>query len=102
MDWSKCCLCQQVTDEDLRNPFSGLPHLVTKHVEKGVYLTLHTNIPKFYALKQMPITCTFDPQRLDDGNGIFETLKLHKASSSYRGVIGIVLLTLKSPQFPYG
>ena len=64
-NWDLCCLCQERTKEVLRTS-SG-----------GGYLTLATNIPEFYNLNSMPIP--FDPKRLDEGDGILQTLEKNKA-----------------------
>ena len=70
-DWSKCCLCQEDTKEDLKCP----PTRYT--LEQNGYKMIGENIPLFHQMNEMPIK--FDPARLDEGNGIEETLKKNNA-----------------------
>ena len=72
-DWSKCCLCQNETKEDIKSPPIGL-HYTYK--DNG-YAMIANNVPLFHAINELPIV--LDPARLDEGNGIEETLKRNKA-----------------------
>lgn len=72
-DWTKCCLCQLDTNEELRCPQNN----PVKRNDGG-YMNLARNIPKFQSLNQLPIG--MDPSRLDEGVGINETLTKNKAS----------------------
>ena len=63
-DWIKCCLCQEDTNEVLKATDDG-------------YTMLARNIPKFQEMKSLPIS--LDIRRIDDGEGIEATLKLHDA-----------------------
>lgn len=71
-DWSKCCLCQEdkVDDELISPPTRYAP------AHDG-YTMIATNIPLFHALQEMPIV--LDPARLDEGEGIEQTLRKNKA-----------------------
>lgn len=71
-DWTRCCLCQLPKKEPLKSPGAN----PSKRGEDG-YRQLSRNIPQFLALNQMPIK--FDPRRLDEGNGIEETLRERNA-----------------------
>ena len=66
-NWTKCCLCQQDTEENL-----VLPKRKLNKTDAG-YSNLAKNIPIFYSLNAMPLG--LDPARLDDGDGIEETLR---------------------------
>lgn len=71
-DWSKCCLCQKETSEALKSPpVHHHPH------EHNGYTMIATNVPLFHAINEFPIA--FDTRRLDDGNGIEETLRNNNA-----------------------
>ena len=63
-DWIKCCLCQEDTNEVLKATDDG-------------YTMLARNIPKFQEMNSLPIP--LDIRRIDDGEGIEATLKLHDA-----------------------
>ena len=67
-DWNKCCLCQIDKDEDLKS----LPTRYEKDRDNDGYVMLARNIPH-----QMPIK--LDPNRLDQGNGIEESLIMNNA-----------------------
>ena len=71
-DWNKCCLCQEdKNDDDLISP-------PTRYTPKhDGYTMIATNIPLFHALNEMPIV--LDPARLDEGEGIEQTLRKNKA-----------------------
>ena len=71
-DWDKCCLCQEHKKEDLRSPHTN----PAKGVDDG-YSHLARNIPRFHSINQLPIK--LNPARLDEGNGIEETLRKNKA-----------------------
>eukprot|EP00918_Siedleckia_nematoides_P076078 GHVU01166423.1.p1 GENE.GHVU01166423.1~~GHVU01166423.1.p1 ORF type:complete len:146 (-),score=20.78 GHVU01166423.1:1358-1795(-) len=71
-DWRKCCLCQEdKDDDDLISP----PTRYTP-IHDG-YNMIATNIPLFHALHEMPIV--LDPARLDEGEGIEQTMRKNKA-----------------------
>ena len=70
-DWSKCCLCQEDTGEDLKSPPKSYSP------QSDGYRNIATNVPLFKALNDLPII--LDPARLDEGGGIEETLKRNKA-----------------------
>ena len=70
-NWTKCCLCQQDTEENL-----VLPKRKLNKTDAG-YSNLARNIPIFYSLNAMPLG--LDPARLDDGDGIEETLRKNDA-----------------------
>lgn len=70
-DWTKCCLCQKVTNELLQCPVKS------KRRDVGVgqgYSTLSTNIK---CLHELPMT--IDLGRLDNGDGMEVTLMENKA-----------------------
>ena len=70
-DWGKCCLCQTKKKwEGLKSPPQG-------SIEQGGYSMLETNIPLFKAINQLP--SIIDPRRLDDGEGVEETLRRNQA-----------------------
>ena len=58
-DWSNCFICQNGTSEKLITPRCG-------------YKTLSNNIPIFQSISALPLY--LNPQRLDDGSGIEQTL----------------------------
>ncbi len=70
-DWSKCCLCQKNSSEELKSPRAQQPQ------QHDGYAMIATNIPLFHAINEMPIV--LDPARLDDGGGIEQTLRRNKA-----------------------
>ena len=71
-DWTKCCLCQEdKTDEDLKSPPTRYS------IENDGYYMIASNIPLFQAINEMPIV--LDPARLDEGDGIEETLRRNHA-----------------------
>ena len=72
-DWNKCCLCQIDKDEDLKSPTTRYE---TDRDNDG-YVMLARNIPLFNGIHQMPIK--LDPNRLDQGNGIEESLRVNNA-----------------------
>ena len=63
-EWTKCFICQTVTDDPLRSPKEG-------------YETLSTNIPKFAALAALPFGLNLE--RINNGNGIEQTLRDNSA-----------------------
>ena len=63
-DWTKCCLCQEDTVEPLKSSDEG-------------YRMLGKNIPLFHEANALPIP--LDIRRLDNGNGIENTLKTKSA-----------------------
>eukprot|EP00795_Rhopilema_esculentum_P008933 gene8933-16565_t len=71
-NWAKCCLCQKDNKEDLKSPASNP---ATR--EKDGYHNIATNVPLFLAINSLPIA--LDPERLDEGNGIEETLRHNNA-----------------------
>ena len=70
-DWSKCCLCQSKTSEELKSP------PVHYSCTSDGYTMIAKNIPLFQELDIMPIV--LNPIRLDDGSGIEETLRKNDA-----------------------
>ena len=72
-DWQKCCLCQTVKGEELKSPPSR--YEVTE--DRDGYAMIARNVPLFKEINQLPII--LDPKRLDDGDGIAETLRKNKA-----------------------
>ncbi len=80
-DWNKCCLCQQdKKDEDLKSPPTRYS------TEQDGYSMIASNLPLFQAINDLPII--LDPARLDEGDGIEKTLKIHHAKyhQSCRGL----------------
>jgi len=71
-NWSKCCLCQQDKNEELKSPSEN----PSKRETDG-YTNIATNIPLFQELNAMPIA--LDPARLNDGDGIEVTLRKNNA-----------------------
>ena len=68
-DWSKCCLCQQEkNNETLISPLSTFQ----RKQDYAGYINIARNVPLFHALNDMPIA--LDPSRLDEGEGIENTL----------------------------
>ena len=72
-DWSKCCLCQIEKEEDLKCP----PTRYESGKDNDGYAMIARNVPLFKATGHMPII--MDPARLDQGEGIAETLRKNKA-----------------------
>ena len=71
-NWAKCCLCQKDKKEDLKSPASNP---ATR--EKDGYHNIATNVPLFLVINSLLIA--LDPERLDEGNGIEETLRDNNA-----------------------
>ena len=70
-DWVKCCLCQtEKTGEGLKSPSPG-------SIEQDGYSMLATHIPLFKTINQLPIL--IDSSRLDEGDGVEETLPRNQA-----------------------
>lgn len=67
-DWSKCCLCQQEKNEDLKSPVTN----PTKRETDG-YTNITTNIYLFVAINALLIV--LDPAQLNEGGGREETLR---------------------------
>ena len=61
-DWSKCCLCQQDTNEELKLP----PKIYV--IGQDGYGNITSNVPHFQAMRAMLIL--FDPASLNEGGGI--------------------------------
>lgn len=72
-DWKKCCLCQTVKEENLKAP----PSRYEVAQDKDGYAMIARNVPLFKEINQLPFI--LDPKRLDDGEGIVETLRKNKA-----------------------
>ncbi|KAK4304447.1 hypothetical protein Pmani_023602 [Petrolisthes manimaculis] len=72
-DWQKCCLCQTIKGEELKSPPSR--YKVTE--DRDGYAMIARNVPLFKEINKSPII--LDPKRLDDGDGITETLRKNKA-----------------------
>ena len=70
--WTKCCLCQQGKEEELKSPHAN----PSKRGEDG-YTALAINVPLFHSLNEMPIN--LDPVRLDEGDGVEVTLRANNA-----------------------
>ena len=70
-DWSKCCLCQQDTKEELKSPPNSY------QPEQDGYTNIATNVPLFKAMNALPIM--LDPARLNEGEGIEQTLRKNNA-----------------------
>ena len=70
--WTKCCLCQQDKEDELKSPHAN----PNKRGEDG-YTALARNVPLFHSLNEMPIN--LDPARLDEGDGIEVTLRANNA-----------------------
>ena len=60
-DWTKCCLCQEDRDEELKSPPTRYA------MEQDGYSMIGKNILMFQSINEMPIK--FDPARLDDSGG---------------------------------
>ena len=69
-DWTKCFLCQQVTDDKLICP-------VDHSYGGGAYKTLANNLPLFAELGLLPSSITLN--RLDNGEGLESTFKTQHA-----------------------
>ena len=72
IDWSKCVLCQMITQEPLQCP--------GEYVQYGSghgYQTLASNLIGFNELQEMPLGV--DMTRLDDGDGLEATFWRRKA-----------------------
>ncbi len=70
-DWSKCFICQEDKIETLVSPSSR------RNLTRSGYETLSKNIPEFSKINDMPIP--LDIRRLDEGDGIEETLLKNQA-----------------------
>ena len=71
-NWDICVLCQVVTDESLQ-----CPHRSTKQSIGSGYASLAEDLLRFQTLQHMPMDINLE--RLDDGDGIESTLKVHRA-----------------------
>ena len=73
-DWRTCCLCQTNNkNEELKSPSI---HYSCSNKCDG-YSMIATNLPLFQTINVLPIV--LDPSRLNDGDGIEDTLKRNKA-----------------------
>ena len=73
IDWKLCVICQLKTNEPLQCPANS------KRSDLGAgYKSLADNIKSFQDLDEIPIK--FDPQKIDDGSGIENSLFQNKAS----------------------
>jgi hypothetical protein len=68
-DWQKCCLCQSEKGEELKSP----PSRYEASEDRDGYVMIARNVPLFKEINKLPIL--LDPRRLDEGNGIEETLR---------------------------
>ncbi|CAC5407959.1 unnamed protein product [Mytilus coruscus] len=68
-DWTKCCLCQEVTTDLLKSSDEG-------------YTMLGKNIPLFHELNSLPIP--LDIRRSNHGEGIESTIKKENAKCTPR------------------
>ncbi|KAG0715880.1 hypothetical protein GWK47_010917 [Chionoecetes opilio] len=71
-DWSKCVLCQEDTSEMLHCPAES-----TRATQGAGYKTIAELLVGFDRIGCLPTSINLS--RLDDGNGIEETLQRHKA-----------------------
>ena len=71
-DWKKCCLCQIDKNEDLKCPLARC-----SSDNDDEYTMIARNVPLFKEINRMPII--LDPRRLDDGDGIEDTLGKNQA-----------------------
>ena len=69
---TKCCLCQQGKEEELKSPYAN----PSRRGEDG-YTALARNVPLFHSLNEIPIN--LDPVRLDEGDGVEVTLRENNA-----------------------
>ena len=67
-DWSKCCLCQ-TEKEELKSP----PTRYEAKEDRDRYVMIARNVPLFKDISRLPILLY--PKRLDEGNGIEDTLR---------------------------
>ena len=72
-DWSRCCLCQ--TDKKNECPKSQ-PTNYSCSIEQDGYSVITKNLPLFQAINALPII--LDPARLDEGDGMDETLRMRQ------------------------
>jgi len=72
-NWTKCCLCQNDTEEKLMSPLSSFQ----REQDYAGYTNIANNVPLFHAINDMPIP--LNPARLDEGGGIKETLMRNRA-----------------------
>ena len=56
--WTKCCLCQQDKEEELKSPHTN----PSKRGEDGFTALMAIHLPLFHSLNEMPIN--LDPVRL--------------------------------------
>ena len=79
-NWAKCCLCQENKSEELISP----PTRYT--LEQGGYSIICKKLQTILSINQMPIK--LDLARLDEGEGVEETLRANKAKyhNSCRGL----------------
>ena len=68
-DWSKCCLCQTEKEEELKSP----PTRYEAKGDRDGYVMIARNVPLFKDINRLPIL--LDSKRLDEGNGIEDTLR---------------------------
>ena len=68
-EWSICCLCQEVTQEQLQFPARNKSYDVV--VGQG-YSSLARNIRRLNELQEMPMP--IDLRRLDEGSGMEATM----------------------------
>lgn len=71
-NWALCCLCQGQSRTDLRYPYS-------KECYHSAYHTLEKDLLGFVS-NDIPLPLGVNPQNLDDGSGIANTLLANKAS----------------------
>ena len=71
VDWSKCVFCQENTSEKRECPANS------KQSNRGAgYITLQKDLESFYEVGELQL----DLAKLDEGEGIVETLLKHNAS----------------------
>ncbi|KAF5287459.1 hypothetical protein FQA39_LY04087 [Lamprigera yunnana] len=75
IDWSLCFICQNETREKLTNPERS-----TRKDKFAAYVSLESSLTRLNALNQLTsIPLRVDLSQLNDGTGIFNTLKSNKA-----------------------
>lgn len=71
-NWDRCFICQQDTKEKLIHP-----SLFNREHDRTGYDTIARNVPLFHKINALPILLS--PTRLDEGDGIENTLTRNRA-----------------------
>ena len=88
-DWSKCCLCQTHNkNKELKSPPI---HYSCSNERDGCFM-IATNLPLFQIINTLSIV--LDPSRLNDGDGIEDTLRRNKAKYHQSCRLKLLLLLL--------